>query len=251
MKRGLSAALTVCAVVAATGSARAEISIGAGFENFRWKESTSPTVKESGLRWVLDLTWSQDRQKPGPSVEYNIKTYVGNVDYTGAILGTGVPISGETHYRGLQNELRAIYRTTGGVDFMLAAGWDHWQRRLTAAQEETYNVLYARLGAGFGATVKQGLFGNAGVKYPVYVREDAHLDDLGFTSNPHLRPRGDFSFFGTLGYRVNSWDIMAYYDSYRFKQSNTVAVNNGVTVFGVFQPKSRQDQLGLKVQHNF
>ena len=251
MKRGLSAAVTAFAVVAATGSARADISIAAGFENFRWKESTSPAVKESGLRWVLDLTWSQSRTAPGYSVEYNLKTYVGNVDYTGALLGSGTPISGETHYRGVQNELRTIYRTAGGVDFVLAAGWDHWRRELTAAQEETFNVLYARLGAGFGATVKQGMFGNAGVKYPIYVREDANLNQLGFTSDPHLRPRGDFSFYGTLGYRINSWDIMGYYDSYRFKTSNVVAVNNGVTVFNVFQPKSRQDQVGLKVQHNF
>lgn len=252
MKRGLSVAITACAVVAATGSARADLSIGAGFENFRWKETTSPEVKESGLRWVLDLTWSQSRQAPGTSVEYNLKLYTGNVDYTGALLATGTPISGETHYRGLQNELRTIYRTAGGVDFMLAAGWDHWKRELSAAQAETYDVLYARLGAGFGAMAKQGMFGSAGVKHPFYVRENANFTALGFSSNPRLRPRGNFSFYGTLGYRINSWDIMGYYDSYRFKQSNTVAVTDGTgTTFVAFQPKSRQDVVGMKVQHNF
>ena len=251
MKHGLTVALSTCAVVVATGTARADISVGAGFENFRWKESTTPTVKESGLRWVLDLTWSQSKA-PGGSVAYNLKLYAGNVDYTGALLGSGLPISGETHYRGVQNELQAIYRTLGGGDFVLSAGWDHWNRDLTAAQTESYDVLYARAGAAFGATIRTGAFGSAGVKYPVYVRENAHLTDIGFTSNPRLRPRGDFSFYGTLGYRVNpAWDVMAYYDSYRFKQSNTVAVTDGISPFTVFQPKSRQDVVGLKVQHNF
>jgi hypothetical protein len=248
MKRGLAVALGVCAVVAATRSAHADLSVGAGFENFRWKESTSPSVKESGLRWVLDLTWSQNTQQPGPSVAYNLKLYTGNVDYTGALLSSNAPISGETHYRGLQNELQAIYRTVGGVNFVLAAGWDHWRRNLTAAQEETWDVLYAKLGAAMNAPAVSGPFGGAGVKYPVYTRENAHLTDLGATSNPRLRPRGNFSLYGTLGYRVNpGWDVMAYYDMYRFRQSNIVTVSNGT----VFQPKSRQDVLGLKVQHNF
>jgi hypothetical protein len=238
-------------MMAAASGARADWALGAGFENFRWKESTSPAVKESGLRWVIDLAWTQSKE-PGLSVGYEGKFYVGNVDYTGALLGSNAPISGETHYRGLSNEIQSIYRTAGGVDFVLAGGWDRWNRDLSSAQTESYDVLFARLGASFGAKVQQGMIGSAGLKYPVYVRENAHLTDLGFTSNPRLRPRGDFSFYATLGYRVNAgWDVMAYYDSYRFKQSNTVAVNNGTTVFGVFQPKSRQDVVGMKVMHNF
>jgi hypothetical protein len=251
MKRALVLALSTCAAVAAAADARADWSAGAGFENFRWKESTAPTVKESGLRWALDLTWTQSRE-PGFSVAYNVRTYTGNVDYTGATLGAGTPISGETHYRGLTNEIQSIYRTTGGADFMLAAGWDRWNRDLTAAQTESYDVFYVRLGAAVGAKVRQGLLAGAGVKYPVYVRENAHLTDIGFQTNPRLRPRGDFSLYGSLGYRVSpGWDIIGYYDSYRFKQSNTVAVTDGTSLFTVFQPKSRQDVVGMKVQHNF
>src|SRR4051812_43822989 len=115
MKRGFAVALSTCAVVAAMSSARADISVSAGFENFEWKETTTPTVKEQGLRYAFDLTWSQTRE-PGPSAEYNLKLYTGNVDYTGATLGNNTPISGETHYRGFTNELRAIYRTVGGID---------------------------------------------------------------------------------------------------------------------------------------
>jgi hypothetical protein len=252
MKRVLALAFGTCVALGAMSSASADWAIGGGFENFRWKESTSPEVKESGLRLTADLTWTQSRE-PGLSAAYNLKFYVGNVDYTGSLLVSNVPISGETHYRGLANEVQSIYRMPQNpVDFVLAAGWDHWVRDLSASQKETYDVLYARLGAALNSGTRQGVFGSAGVKYPFYVRENAHLTDIGFQQNPRLRPDGQFSLFGTLGYRVNGgWDVMAYYDSYRFKQSNTVFVSNGSVVAGFFQPKSRQDVIGLKVQHNF
>src|SRR4051812_46129616 len=78
MMRVWAFALGTCAIVGGMGTARADIAVGAGFETFRWKESGTPSVKEKGLRWALDLTWTQSRA-PGPSAEYNIKTYVGNV----------------------------------------------------------------------------------------------------------------------------------------------------------------------------
>src|SRR6266550_1998385 len=66
MKRALALAFSTLAVVAGMSGAKADWSVGAGFENFRWKESTSPSVKESGLRWALDLAWMQSRE-PGLS----------------------------------------------------------------------------------------------------------------------------------------------------------------------------------------
>lgn len=250
MKRVVASALGAVALAAA-GAASADWSVGGGFESFRWKESTSPAVKESGLRFTLDLTWQQSKD-PGLSAAYNIKFYNGNVDYTGAFIGTSVPVSGETHYRGLVNEIQAIYRTPQNVNFVLAAGWDRWNRELTATQEESWDVLYAKLGANFNAPARQGVFGSAGVKYPVYTRENAHLTAAGFDQNPRLKPGKDFSFYATLGYRANpSWDVMAYYDSYRFKESNHVAVTSGGALFEVFQPKSEMDVFGLKLQYNF
>lgn len=249
---GWSVAVCTCALLASS-TAFAEISIGGGAEYFRWKETTSPTVKETGLRWVLDLTWNQSRA-PGVSVAYNVKTYVGKVDYDGALLASGTLVSGDTHYRGLQNELQVLYRNVSGLDGVLAFGWDHWKRDLTAAQEETYNVLYARLGVAHAvpAPATSGVIASAGAKFPLYVRENAHLTDVGFTSNPRLRPRGDFSFYGTLGYRFTPrWDVIAYYDSYRFKESDIVTVTDSTGVFGFRQPRSRQDLVGVKLQHNF
>ena len=244
LKRGTVTVLSAWAVVSAIGAARADISVSAGAEYFRWKESTSPVVEETGMRWVLDLTWTQSRQ-PGPSFEYNVKTYAGKVDYDGALLFSNTPISSDTHYRGVQNELRYVYRMAGGADVAGAFGWDHWRRELSSSQREDYDALYVRAGAGFGSMIQKGPFGSAGLKLPVYVRENAHFDAIFGIPNARLRPRTKVSFYGNVGYRFNPrWDVTAYYDSYRFKQSNT-------TSFGFFQPESKQDQYGLKLQHNF
>ena len=244
-KRGATTALSTCVlVVSAVGVARADIAIGAGAEYFRWKESTSPAVEETGMRWVLDLTWIQSRQ-PGSSFEYNVKLYAGKVDYEGALLFSNTPLNSDTHYRGVQNELRFVYRMAGGADVHGAFGWDHWRRELSSQQREDFDALYLRAGAGFGSMIQQGLFGSIGVKLPFYVRENAHFDQLFAIPNANLRPRTHVSFYANVGYRFNpNWDVTAYYDSYRFRQSNT-------TSFGFFQPESKQDQYGLKAQRNF
>jgi hypothetical protein len=251
IKRAIAVAVTTGAVLLSTG-VRADWSVGAGFESFRWKESTSPAVKESGLRWALDLTWAQSKA-PGLSAGYNLKLYTGNVDYTGAQLFTGVPVSDDTHYRGMQNEFQAIYRMPqSAVDIVLAAGWDRWNRKINSVTEEDWDVLYAKLGASVNTAAKQGFIGSAGIKYPVWTRENAHFENFGAISNPRLKPGKDFSFYATLGYRVNpAWDVYAYYDSYRFKESNVVAVAFPGGTAGFFQPESRQDVLGMKIQHNF
>jgi hypothetical protein len=246
MKRALALAFSTFAVVAGMSGAQADWSAGAGFENFRWKESTSPSVKENGLRWALDLGWIQSREL-GLSAGYQLKLYTGNVDYTGATLIGNTPVSAETHYRGVNNEIQSFYRTPA-VDFVLAAGWDHWTRKASAVQKETWDVGYARVGVSTSAAVKQGLLAGGGVKYTFYTRENAHLTDFGFTDNPRLRPGADWSLYGTLGYRVNAdWDVLAFYDSYYFKQSNIVAPS-GV---GFLQPRSRQDVVGMKILRNF
>src|SRR5690349_14371592 len=122
MKRAYALALSTCALVAGIGSAQADWSVGAGFENLRWRENSSPAVKEDGLRLMLELGWTQSKD-PGLSWGASFRPYVGNVDYTGFLLGGGSPPeSAETHYRGYDFELQSWYRT-GMVDYLLAAGW--------------------------------------------------------------------------------------------------------------------------------
>ena len=251
MKRVLAVALGA-ATLSVAGASWADWSAGGGVESFRWKESTTPSVKETGLRWVLDLTWQQSRE-PGLSAGYNLKFYNGAVDYTGAFVGTNIPVSGESKYRGLVNEIQALYRMPQNMfDVVLALGWDRFDRKLNSAQEESWDVAYARLGFNANALTRQGVFGSAGIKYPVWTRENANLQGAGFDQNPRIRPGKDLSLYATVGYRVNpAWDVIAYYDSYRFKESNHIAVTNGGTLFDVFQPESKMDLFGMKIQYNF
>ena len=68
--------IAVAATLILTGihTAHADWSASAGFESFKWKETTAPAVNESGLRWAFDVTWAQSRD-PGLSAEYNLKFY--------------------------------------------------------------------------------------------------------------------------------------------------------------------------------
>ena len=204
------------------------------------------------MRWALDLAWTQSRA-PGVSFGYNLHLYSGTVDYEGALLFTGTPITGETTYRGFVNEFQVYYRTPNLVDFMFAAGWDRWDRRLSRAQEESFDVIYLKAGVGVNAATRQGVIASAGAKYPIWVREDANFAVVGGLTDPRLRPEGDWSLYGTIGYRFNpSWDVVAYYDSYRFNASPAVTVPLSTGGSGsFFQPKSRMDVYGVRALYNF
>ena len=252
MKRLMVAGLAA-ASLCTSGVASADWSLNAGIENFRWKESTTPAVKESGLRMTVGLSWRQTKE-PGVSAGYDLKAYRGDVDYTGATLFGGIPVSDETRYRGWSHELLGIWRPAGGAfDVVLAGGVDSWERRIPAtAQQEDWLTIYVKLGMAYNALARQGVVGTLGVKYPAWTRENAHFETVGGLNNPKLRPGKEPSLYGSLGYRFNpKWDVIAYYDSFRFKASNTVAVALPAATGFFFQPESKMDIFGVKVQHNF
>ena len=73
-----------------------------------------------------------------------------------------------------------------------------------------------------------------------------------------MRPKddSDFSGFFQLGYRLNNrWDLIGYYDSYRFSQSDSVRVTAirffPGTNFSLIQPRSSMDAFGVKLQYTF
>ena len=256
MKRVAAVALAIGTLVIGIGSASAEWSGSAGVEYFNWKESITPTVKETGPRVALGLNWTQNKEA-GWLAAYRLKVYKGNVDYEGAFLFTGTPVSSRTHYFGYTNEIQGIYRTADrSFEFVSGLGWDSWQRNLSPQQEEDYDIYYVRLGININTRTKQGFFGGGGAKFPIYTTEDAHLQSIGADQNPRLHPGRDLSLYGELGYRINpKWDLIGYYDSFRFRQSNVVTVSANAIAPGasfiVFQPQSRMDIVGLKIQYTF
>jgi hypothetical protein len=232
--------------------ASAEWSVFGDLERFRWKEDISPSVTETGPMVGLGLRWRQD-QPAGLGFGYESRLYGGSVNYDGALLFTGEPISGTTVYGGWRNELRATYRFVGSPgEVVLGAGYDYWNRQLTADQHEEYNVAYLRLGFDIDRRLPTGWFGGGGVKYPFFVDENAHFPEIGFVPNTHLRPKGEASLYAEVGYRFNPRVTLAgYYDSYRFEASDAVLVTDGVSTEAFFQPKSSLDSLGLRLRYSF
>ena len=262
MKSALLAVATVSAL-AASASAFAGWGITGDLEHFRWAESTAPSVTETGPRSGIGATWTQDRPF-GWQFAYRGRIYFGSVHYNGALLFSGAPASGTTEYSGLVNEGQAIYRFPGnpyGAEFVSGLAWDYWNRQLSADQREQYWVASLRFGFNLDARAATGWFGGAGLKYPFYVHQDAHLTDIGFTSNPSLTPKGALSLYAQAGYRFSrNWSLTGYYDSYRFKESDPtpVVVNPFApptsecrTGCRLVQPTSSTDSFGLRLQYSF
>ena len=239
-------------LAAASAPAWAQWSVEGKIERFRWAESTQPGVTETGPRFGLGLGYTQNKTG-GWMFAYRGEFYGGDVHYSGATLFGGTPVEGTTTYSGLLNELQGIYRSSGGgAQLVTGLGLDYWNRQLTSDQHEEWYVYYVRLGAEFGGRLSHGLFAGAGIKYPVYIYEDAHLDAIGFDSNPKLHPGRSPSFYADLGYRLGRrWTVLGYYDSYRFAESPQVRTSAGGFNFAVFQPKSQVDTFGLRLQFHF
>lgn len=253
--------MCACRIVAAVllfgfsaGCARAQFAVSAGLEYFSWTEDTSPIqVRERGPLFALGLAFTQPKEK-GFLFAYRGRFYIGEVDYDGAYLNApGVPLTGTTDYAGTAQEGQVRYRLGHAIDVLGSLGIDVWQRKLSDTQKEDYRIVYARLGVESNAAGEKGWVVGAGLKYPLWTRENAHLTDIGFDQNPELKPGKDISVFGQLGYRFEQqWAIIGYLDGFRFKQSNQVPVSTGGVPQGVvFQPGVDMYVVGLKLERTF
>jgi hypothetical protein len=239
----------------ASGPASAEFSASLGMEYFRWKEATTPAVTETGPMLALGLAYTQEKDD-GLLFAYRGRAYFGDVNYSGTGLFTGTPISGTTRYTGMSNEGQLRWRAQIPdrpeyyFDYVMALGWDTWERKLTSVQKEDYDVAFVRLGGEVALKEGEGWIFGLGVKYPFYTREDAHMTDIGFDRNPVLKPGHSASLYGNLSYRLNEkLRLTAYYDGYEFRQSRSEAVNGPLGPGTVFQPASTMSVIGLKLEY--
>ena len=256
LRRGRGRVLAALLLLLIVPTARAELTVYGGAEYFDWRESTTPSVTETGPLALGGLIWLQGGER-GLVFGYRGEIYAGSVNYDGADLFTGAPLQSTTDYLGVLNEGQVRYRIpawpTEHVDVMLSVGADLWRRQLSSDQKEDWAVLYARLGVELGPSAgKAGWIGSAGVKYPFYVYENAHLTDIGFDQNPTVHPGGSWSGYASFGYRFGGhWSVVGFYDSYRFQQSPSVQVSMGSAAGYVYQPKSSMDVLGVTVLYTF
>src|SRR5688500_6479876 len=259
MKAIRAAALAAAAV---SVPAHAGWGITADVERFRWAESTDPRVTETGPMFGIGVRFSQERPA-GWQFGWRGRLYLGSVDYDGSLLFTGAPARVTTEYRGLVNEVQAVHRLPGnpqGLELVSGLIWDYWNRQLSPDQREEYWIASLRRGLQADRRERTGWFGGGGLKYPFYTRENAHFTELGFSSNPRLEPKGAMSLYADLGYRFNrNLSLAAYYDSYRFKESDpTPGMTNPFVPdctpprsCRFIQPTSNVDSLGLRLQYSF
>jgi hypothetical protein len=266
MKAALAAGFFAGAIVCGA-AAHAGWYANADVEHFRWAESTDPSVTETGPMFAVGGGYRLLRPA-GWQFAWRGRLYFGSVDYNGAFLSTNEPATGTVEYTGLANEGQAIYRLPGnanGMEFVSGLVLDYWNRQLSAQQREQYWVASVRLGLNFDRREAQGWFGGGGLKYPFWTRQDAHFTDIGFNANPYLEPEGALSLYADAGYRFNRrWSLTGYYDSYRFNESNETQRLINPEIQGctgvapdpaggcrLFQPQSRQDSFGLRLQYSF
>lgn len=241
--------------------------VGFGSEYFNWREydgSGTRLLEESGPRYFLGL---ESENAVSPEWVYGLRgrLYLGRVGYDGQTLATPpVAVATDTDYSGWSAELDFTRRflaeasdTSGdhwGV--RLALGFDSWRRNIrdTATAygyEERYGIGYGRLGAVY--TSARGWSVQGGVKLPLVTGETVGWSRFGY-DDPILRPKPDYSLYATASYRFDQhWSVGGYYDSYRFKQSDTepLTVNGIPSGWSVYQPKSQQDTIGLYLQYRF
>lgn len=250
-----------CAILTITASevwAANEWMLHVGIEDFRWREfdGGARLLEESGARYSLGLG-IESPVSPDSLTVFSAegKLYFGAVDYDGQAcnISTGVcvPATSETDYDGIMAEAsvsRRYPRDGGGaLEVFGSAGIDAWTRAIksTAAAtgaSEDWTVFYGRAGAGWRASAYAL---RAGIKLPLVVDEAA---DIGV----NLEPRGRASLF--LGFTATvhdstrqSWAINAFYDSYRFAESDHVLILTNRGLLEVWQPESHQDVLGLQL----
>ena len=242
-------------------AAKAEWSVGGGLENYRWAETIADaplTPKETGLRLAANLKWTQDGDR-GLLFGYRGKLYFGRVHYDTYTQQTYTPISTHTVYVGATHEGQLLYRTDAGnykLDYVGGLGYDNWQRSIENNgfyQIESYSIFFLRGGINLDQLMHNpGFHGGGGLKYPFWTAENAHLNEQGYYSNPIITPGKDFSLYAELGYRISErWDVIGYYDSWRFKRSNTVSSDDSTGTWLIWQPKSSMDTFGLRAMYSF
>jgi hypothetical protein len=252
-KRGSAVALLATLL---PSIACAELTLNGGVDYLYWDETSVPKVKETGPLYALGLGYTQDRDA-GVLFAYRGKLWGGSVDYEGATLFGGTPVEGTTNYVGASNEVQARWRKPGKVggnlDGVLGVGLDVWRRSLSSVQKEEYAIGYLRLGVESGTDELRRWTVALGFKYPIWTYENAHLDEIGFDSNPILHPGKEVSPFGSLGYRfTRKLQVVGYYDGFRFGKSAPVQANviaTGMVPATLVQPATTMSVFGIRVEY--
>jgi hypothetical protein len=248
--RRWAALVAACSMLAAR-PASAQLTVGLGARYFRWSEQTAPvSVHENGP--LLAGTLSVVAPRAGTvGFGYHGEGGIGIADYKGSFLAApGVVAHSTTVFGTMSHEAQMRVRSSVGLEGVLAIGAIWWHRQLSATEQEDYQTIALSVSAE--RFRPRGLNGGAGIRFPLSVREDAHFEELGFDTDPTLKPRGTVGFFGRLRYRfVPHLAATASFERFRLEKSKTVTLTvRGQPAAIASQPETSLWTLGVGLEYS-
>ncbi|RMG54546.1 MAG: hypothetical protein D6717_09450 [Gammaproteobacteria bacterium] len=255
----------LCLLLPLTCVARpAGVWLAAGAESFALEEtgdSGNTLLTEQGPRFLLQMGWN--RSWTAWSLEWRGRLVTGNVDYDGQT-HSGIPLQTTTGWTGTTQEFLAGYspgRDNRRLELLAGLGIQLARRSIAngsgSSQNEDFFMGLARLG---GRWTIDRLELEGGLLQPWGVRQNAHLDSLGFADNPTLHPRPRPSAWAAAAWRLNTNNrLILAYEGLRLDASPAIAVRAmsgvGACTAGstclVHQPETRVDRFSLTLHHRF
>lgn len=244
------AALLAAISMLAAREAGAQLTIGLGVDYFRWAEETAPvSVQESGPLLAANLSLVAPREG-AIRFGYHGEGGIGVADYRGSFLAAPrVAAHATTVFGAMTHEAQVRLGSRWGVEGVGALGATWWHRQLSASEQEDYQTI--ALSASVERVRARGWGGGAGLRFPLSVREDAHFEQLGYDSDPTLKPGGTVGYFGRLRYGFAAhFACAASFDHFRLEPSKPVALTvRGNPTAVAAQPETSLWRLGLGVQY--
>ncbi len=249
---GVFASLMPAAAEPETPEWTTRIELGPSVQYFNWEEFSDAGLKlveENGLRYALCV--DADSRKGHYGWRGGLQVFAGEVNYKGYTWSL-VPVRTDVFYAGTRLYLDAVPAHRFDSGLLLSAfaglGGQGWLRDLDDTRtpagepvgggEEWWGCLYGRLGMGAEYPVRPRtvLFAEAGVKLPIYARNEAEFFVTGSPS-AGLEPEMTVSIFSAMGVRWRQIAVKLTYDTLRFDRSNTVE--------NLYQPRSESDTISL------
>lgn len=209
--------------------------------------------KENSSRYALHLKWMDDSDS-GLLYAYSAKLYSGR--FENGFQPDDAAAASRTDYNGITHEGQLIARQNLGkyrLNYVGGVGWDNWRRTNNLSQPDDYSILFLRTGVSLDQpTQGKGFHGSGGLKLPIRATQDSQPGRTSIAANQPLTLGKGVSLYAELAYRPGKyWDIVGYYDSSRFKQSESIGITSGSTIYSITQPQSRINTFGLKAMYSF
>lgn len=226
--------------------------LGLWIQDYKWAEygdDGGRLLEETGNLFGLSADYASNRKKIG--WRGGARFFLGEVDYDGQTWSK-IPVTTDVFYFGVKGYADVVpaHQLNMGLwlNPFIGLGSEVWLRDLDDTRtpdgarvngaREWWGCVYGRMGLGLEYPVTEDirLFAEAGIKLPIYARNEA---DFHLSGDPGggLEPEMDFSGFGSIGYRWKQWGVKASYDSLRFDRSDVESAGQ----FNLYQPDSKSD----------